>query len=1583
MCEKKLTVLYLNKIKLEIKTSYKNLILFLKEHHIGLKRFIFASITLILLISVFGIYGYLTRPNYNLTKQAQKLIGSADISLAKDNLKYSKKDNSYILNSSYIGQRNTINQYNSSIRGGTGNYSFVAPTNLGKKQISFYDNVHGISFSLSPVFKTARAKYAEGRLIYPINSSSSAVYSVMSNGLKEDIIINKNEGDKLTYKYNLNLPSGLEARVMSNGSIGVYSADPILFGNINYSGNGGQDLVDKAKSKGVKNYLVFVLMSPTIASSGSSSSAKVKFSLSGNNLAINAYGLSKLNYPISIDPSVVVMSANNPFGIGNNEYNVSTQSNQISTTSLTGGALGNWTSDSANPYSANYVGMASTVYNGYIYLIGGCTTTTCTSTTPIVTNLEYASLTSLASGGTWNSVTISGNQLVGYASAAAYNGYLYLIGGYSGTTAVNTVSYIPICTSQNVGIDGCTSSSTSGSLGSSWCDSTAVCNSTGLVKPASLTVNLFDSAAVTNDGYVYVINGANSGSTTNSNVIYEAKFLANGSIASWSISANDISSLTNNPQANGLRGLSAQVYNGYLYILGGISTSSTPITNVYYAPISNGLLGSFSSTTNLTLGVNNFGSAVYGGYIYVWGGDTSDSSSPFASTGATNNAYYAQINASGTIGSWYTLSNANNGQYSTSEYGLSGAAYNGVLYSFGGNNSPNATYNTVASAGSFANSFGTSSTGLNNLFMPAVTVFNGYIYVAGGCNNDTSTTRPCNTITHISSSIYYAQIGSSGVGPFSTASNTLSNAVYGATAIVAQGYLFIIGGCIGPNQASSCASSQSQTQYSLINENTGAPGSFSINYGVLNSFGGGAVYFDNIIYSFGGCMANSNAANYFCGSSGGSNATTSAYYATVPQNPTSGISNVSWTATTSLPYAFFGGGYAEYDGYLYIAGGCPGSGSTVSSNECGSNWTSANQNWDYVWHAQLSPSGIGTFTKDSQAILPNQLFGLQMTIYNGALFIFGGCSAFNNSNTNIGCASGSYNSNIYKSIIDPSTNVAGSFSTIQSSTGSYASGFVAEWGAGIAISNDQVFVVGGCSAASSALLCSSISNSAQYQTINLGGNGSIGNWNTGVSEIETRYNFSMTEYNGYLYLSGGFQSSGTNDVCNQNAVTPLCNDVEVYQIGNNGILTWKSRNYFSAPRAYLASAAYNGYFYISGGDNLGSISDIQIAPINSDGSLGTFVSQTLPSGWPSNSNQVDELIPYNGYMNILTNGTQDYYSRILSNGTLGATSLSTYSSFYGYNSPPAVYNGYLYGISFAYDRITYQQLNSSGGLGQVQYASNADIFSEQLSYYSITAYDGYLYVMGGTAVSGNQNDCNTTTTTSTACNLVWAAPISKNGNVGKFNIVGTLGAVDSSGQASIYNGYLYYASGSSGGSYDGNIYSAPINVVPHVARYSYLANFNANSNNTINNSNLVPSEIKILGNAGYNYGIGADSQTGGQSLYYSFADASNTGGCTTTAFGTQYLANYNSYASNLLNIVNPTTISKDACNQPLIGEQFTDVLINIDDSYSFTFPDDSSSDGSHSTISTISINSHPLPQNRLRLGKSFINNGLSPLDAQP
>ncbi|HSX33896.1 MAG TPA: hypothetical protein VLF91_06190 [Candidatus Saccharimonadales bacterium] len=275
-----------------------------------------------------------------------------------------------------------------------------------------------------------------------------------------------------------------------------------------------------------------------------------------------------------------------------------------------------WNSGSALPYAAYKA--SSFVANGYIYYIGGDD-----GTTHSRTDVYYSKINADGSMGSWTATT---SLSIGrsFASAIYLNGYLYIIGGRDATAAavVGTTLYA------KVGADG--------SVGS-WSTATGVL-------PASATIAR--ASAVAANGYIYLMGGTSDNTNANgkTTVYYVQPSTSTGDIGSnWSTSANSL------PAASGRTGATAVVANSYVYYMGGIDTSSAVQTSIYTSqlPSAGGDLAAWAtSSSTLSSARWDATSGIVNGYIYEIGGNSSS-----ATTTSTSTIFLASTNRLQLVGS--------------------------------------------------------------------------------------------------------------------------------------------------------------------------------------------------------------------------------------------------------------------------------------------------------------------------------------------------------------------------------------------------------------------------------------------------------------------------------------------------------------------------------------------------------------------------------------------------------------------------------------------------------------------------------------------------------------------------------------------------------------------------------------------------------------------------------------------------------------------------------------------------------------------------------------------------------------------
>ncbi len=285
----------------------------------------------------------------------------------------------------------------------------------------------------------------------------------------------------------------------------------------------------------------------------------------------------------------------------------------------------------------------------------------------------------------------------------------------------------------------------------------------------NMTIAKDGAGVVAANGYIYTVGGWGPSAPT-SNVQY-AKLNADGSTGTWT-------NTTSLPAAN--TDTAAVVANGYIYVVGGRDSSYNALSSVLRARINpDGSLGSWITSTSMSVGLGHTAAVELNGYIYAMGGT--------AGGPASNAAIYTKINADGSLGAWQAATNLPNFIAESRP-----VVANGVIYLLGGRNS--SKYDSIYYARPDKSSGNISSWTTNSIDLPqamaagAAGVSNGYIYYAGGDNyaNDSNTSSI--------DDLYYAKIQSDGsVGSWTTSTHTLPyNASY-SPGVVVNGYLYIAG----------------------------------------------------------------------------------------------------------------------------------------------------------------------------------------------------------------------------------------------------------------------------------------------------------------------------------------------------------------------------------------------------------------------------------------------------------------------------------------------------------------------------------------------------------------------------------------------------------------------------------------------------------------------------------------------------------------------------------------------------------------------------------------------------------------------
>lgn len=1127
-------------------------------------------------------------------------------------------------------------------------YSVNLPED-GSKAVTYYDNNTQQSFKMTPKFELRDGKLKDGQLVYPLYGGGQLVYTAKTNGLKEDIVLERSLGDSLDFSYDLNMPKTLEARIMEDGSVGVFSADITLYGNISASSDMDQAKLDSARETAPKDHLLFALPAPVIKDAKGVEKPG-KFSLNDNILTVHATGLNELTYPLSVDPSVVVTSSSDFLSGGNNEGDIDyTTADQITGMKPSGGTLGAWGTTtavgSATQGTGNH-GMGTVVYNGYMYVLGGATTEFGN-----IGDTAYAPINSNGTLGTWTAGTSLDTTGAGHGyglAVVAYNGYIYAMGGQFSSQVVHYATLNP----------------STGAIGA-WQTTT------------SLPAARFAAGSAVYNGYVYLVGGYGGG--TLSSVIY-SKINADGTLGSWQ-------STTAMTDTRATLGVFA--YNNHLYAVGGYrDENNAQYSATLYSKInSDGTIGSWMTTTSVSQAGAGLGVTVSGGYAYAFGGSTGPS--PGYAYGTTR-AEYAQINANGTLGTWRSLT-----ALSTATTNTAAVSYKGYIYVVAGRNQTSTPvshdlvqYASVNPAGATTSWTTSGSNMTTSRAGPAACTYNGYIYAIG--SSAVATTVEYAAITVTTGSVgtwatttalpvalntggctvyngriyvvgddsgstrrsYYATVSSTGTIGSWTAGTTPANNSWNTHLFAytlgdgTATYLMALGTTSDSNGAVSI-------QKATINATTGALGSWTS--GTTTSanthLGGTAAVVGKYMYLLGGgdtatvdyATVNADSTNtawatttslpdgtkftdatvvngciyVVGGEEDASTLSSDVFYACPNNNGTI----TSWNTAPSLSAASNRMGVTSFSGYLFGVGGNvagPATTNTVRYAKVnnGGSGSSINAAWQvdgdiaavdnrhrhatvvyngYVYMIGGAENGVGDITTETIEYAPINADGTLGSWVADTSHelptarIFPGAVAYNGYMYVLGGRQGSAGAYL-KSVLYAPISSTGALSASWASAGGNTTN--GGQGAGVTAYNGYLYSLGGYDGVDY--------NTVQYAAIN--SNGTIGAWTTNANNFTTaRSNLSAFAYNGYMYMAGGEGAS-------------LMNDIQYAVINSNGSLgTWSYAGRFEGARKDFTITAYNGFIYVTGGnDSTDSRADVQYAPLLSNGLPGSWQRMFAP-----------------------------------------------------------------------------------------------------------------------------------------------------------------------------------------------------------------------------------------------------------------------------------------------------------------------------------------------------------------------------------
>lgn len=1234
---------------------------------------------------------YVVQHTYALGK-SETLLQPKDTLLASK-LRFDAKQGVFAFNEGYTPLQQ------SSAAGGGPKISAAANVDPAKG-LEVSDPMNNIDFTISPAFHLRQGKQDGNRIVYPLADGTGwMVYTMQAGGVKEDIVLDHANGGTMVLKYDLKLGQSLAARLEKDGSVGIYGSSlPISSGGVTTGSDKDAQLLQNARKNAPKNKLFFSLPAPVAYESGHTQSAlTVRYELQGTHLKTVATNLKKGHYPLTIDPAVTVTSTSDLFRDTNPDSNADFNgaTGNISRGAVTGGVIPAWTTNSNNLATSRFLNGA-TIYDDYAYVAGGATAASVTN----LTSVEFARLSSSGSSiGSWASTTglpaaLSRFRLV------AYNGYLYAVGGATGTTNCATDSNVVYYNRIQV----------NGQLSATW-----TANATNL--PSAVC----GLGAMAYNGKLYV-GGGRTGSATSTGVTTMAYATINpdGSLSAFT---PDDSVLPAARFDGDLR-----VYNGYVYMIGG-NLNGTLTNTVLYAPLaSDGSIygtgsGSWKTTSAFGTARSNMGTsftATNDGYMYVQGGCSAYTND--ACTTIKNEIQVAQINADGTLGPWSDVATS---IAALSRVGNALVLWRGTIYSFAGCTAMNvsvscapgsSTLNTESySAISSPGQVGPVNT---TTAMPTATwahgsvVNNGFIYVVGGCR-----TISCQSATNdTTGQTSYAPLNADGtIGAWTTDTTHILNSagIGSATGLAAFGmtvynnYLYVTGGYTqgGPSR---------NVYYVQLNANGSLVGNWTLQANKLGAttYYNSAVTFHDFLFVFGGCI----------GTTGSAGCTT---YRNTNYRMPIGAAGAPGTLTTSAATGNFvnlpiGKGLmapALYNGYVYLAGGAN---SSVGQT-------------DVVYYAKIADTGNITSWSTATGNLIHTLRRADAVAMNGYLYVFGGHDG-NGPTTygdieigKINMATGDISSDFTNSVIQ----------------------ITPRWDERAVFSNGYMYVTGGCATGDPPASCQTggISAAVEYVEVFNAGNKGTSAWSNASNVYATnRTSTASVAYNGYLYAAGGCTAFTVGTTWGNTACTTANNTTAYTSINPDGTLgAWTTGPNLTASNARVGGClvAQAGYLYYVGGADSAATATATVlySQIGANGVPGAWAQAT--NGLPAARSWIGCGM-FNGRIYVTggrdATGTRQptvYYSPNLSGGGDIGSAWSTGTSFTSArsNHSTVVVGGYLYvmggddGTNALLD-VQFVQLNPSAGGTTGSWAYSRDL-PQTMSYQTAFAANGYIYLLGG------------------------------------------------------------------------------------------------------------------------------------------------------------------------------------------------------------------------------------------------------------
>jgi hypothetical protein len=322
-------------------------------------------------------------------------------------------------------------------------------------------------------------------------------------------------------------------------------------------------------------------------------------------------------------------------------------------------------------------------------------------------------------------------------------------------------------------------------------------------------------------------------------------------------------------------------------------------------------------------------------------------------------------------------------------------------------------------------------------------------------------------------------------------------------------------------------------------------------------------------------------------------------------------------------------------------------------------------------------------------------------------------------------------------------------------------------------------------------------------SLDSGHGGSFTNWQPNTNSLTKIMAFGgAVSANGYVFQESGVDNATADGV------------VYSAKLNSDGTVgTWTSlANVPATPVKSQATVTANGYIYELGGTNNAGTDQnlVQYAPINRDGTIGTWATTTTP--W-SSATAHSSAVFANGYIYVLGGEqsgsaiTNVYYGKVNADGTV--TSWSAGSALTAAEGDMSVVyaNGYIIAMgggsgATASTTVSTSSVPTAGGSNGTFSTTGDGVLPGARANASAAVLNGYVYVVGGRN-TGNTNTPQTTT---------YYGVVDSQGHVGSWLTNSSAQALPTAvfGQSMVaVNGYMIYLGGDdSTGTLHSWVYSA-------------------------------------------------------------------------------------------------------------------------------------------------------------------------------